>query len=526
MGLPYSLFKQRHPNYDSHYWKKCRALYAGGKKLLGDKKLLEELLPAHSDEEEELYEERKRRAYYIPYAGEIIDAIVASLTDDPISFTSEPQSNDEFYTRFYKNVTDSHEPKPFEVYLKEQMQTALICKTAWTMVDFPKMEMEAKTRGEQEESGALDAYLCQLTPESVVDWEEDDDGCIEWVLIRDVKARRSSLSESRNVVRETFRHITEDSWAVYEIAYDKSSPPGDDDLVTLVDSGVNSFGRVPIARLDLSDGLWAMGKIESIAVAHFNKRNALSWAEYCSLFPVPVAYLGPSDPLNPLSDDESRAASQKHGPGYLRVMADKDRMEYFGPDSSPFSIASADLDKLRDEMHRVLYQMALSVDNSGAALQRSAESKAIDRATAAVVLGALGGYLRRHAEAIMSLVAEGRHDAEQWAAHGMESFDDTTLGQQLNEALMLETIQLPSATFQAKYKYALAKKLLGADATDQELVNIKKELESNITQERVDEQAQMMIDERAAKAAGKVIGGQDNISNVAKAAGKVEDNTK
>jgi hypothetical protein len=82
-SLPYEQFQTRHDSYDADYWQRLRAFYAGGKKLFSNERLMAEIFPKHRDELEQIYEERKKRAHYVPYAGEIIDHIVAALCAQP-----------------------------------------------------------------------------------------------------------------------------------------------------------------------------------------------------------------------------------------------------------------------------------------------------------------------------------------------------------------------------------------------------------------------------------------------------------
>lgn len=485
--VPYkTLAEAQHPDYDAAYWRRCQALYAGGRKLLADAEVMAEVFPKHLKEEPDTYKERCKRAYYIPYPGEILDAITAALTAQEVTLTCEPESPDEFYLDFQEDCSRPGGARmSFNQLLRQQVQTALVKRTAWTLIDLPQAPPEGYQSLEaQQAAGGLDAYACPIDPEMVRDWEEDDAGDLVWALVKHSSRRRSGLVGNRDNVREVYTYYTRTGWARYVVEYDKDTPPADDAPIACEDSGDHSFKRVPLDRLTLPEGLWAMGKIESLAVAHLNKRNALSWAELKSLFPVPVAYLGPADPLSPVTDSDDRATAQVHGPGHMRVMGKDDRMEFFGPPTEAFSMAKEDLDGLRDEMHRVLHHMALSVDNSGAALQRSAESKSIDQAAAAVVLRALGYYVREHAIRVMQAVSNGRGDEGlNWAAQGMEKFDDATVGDLVAEAVNLEAVSIPSATFQVLHKFALAKRILGTNATDEELAMVKDELEGSITQE-------------------------------------------
>jgi hypothetical protein len=522
--LPYKTFQQRNPEYDCEYWSICRALYAGGKRLLANRALMKVVFPQHAGELAEVYEERVKRAFYIPYAGEIIDAIVAELTSKPLTMSPdnaeepektesekdptiklavEPSKVDPFFEDFFKNVSEpGGKPETLNQLLKSQILTALTCGRAWTLTDLPAAPTDGySSLAEQEANDGLRAYAASLDPECVIDWEYEKNGALSFILVHDKVATRADLEDDRDTITERFRYWTKTDWAVYEITYSKKpnvkrtkdvlirpNGPNPEDRVKLVRKGTHSAGRVPVIELKLPEGLWAMAKIEAIARSHFNQRSALSWAQLRALFPTPVAYLqNEPNPLNEISQDEGRAL-QPHGVGYMRVMSEKDRLEWFSPDTAPFQVAQEDLSTLRDEMHRVLHHMALSVDNSGAALQRSAESKSIDQAATSVILRALGQLVREHAEDIYETIEALRAEQEsaEWRAAGMEDFEDTSLTQLIADAMTLESVMIPSATFQKLRKLKLAKRILGADCTPEVEKSIQAELDAGVTQDVFD----------------------------------------
>jgi hypothetical protein len=471
---------------------------------------------------EEVYQERLKRAFYIPYPGSIIDALIAQLISKPLTFELEETTSSAadggvegveevekdlppYYRDLVKNCSKvGGKKQSLNQLARDQISTALKCQTAWALVDMPKAPVGGyPNRAEQEKAGGLNAYICQLDPECVIDWEEREDGELSWVLIQDLIVKRESIDQERNMITLRWRYYRETDWAIYEITYDKKKKPNgptDTDEVKLVDQGNHSFQRVPVRRMKLPEGLWAMGKLEAMARAHLNQRNALSWGQLKALFPVPVLYVQNPDPKAPVSEDAGRVA-QQHGQGFLRVFAENDRLEYFSPDVAPYTVAGQDLNVLRDEMHRVLHSMAQSVDNSGAALQRSGESKAIDQASASIILRALGTYVREHLEDLLLTISTGRKDNYRFAANGMDSFDDVTLSQLVTDAVGLASVGIESATFNALWKYKIAKLALGADVTEDDLSEIKKELESNVTQDQFAAEAEAKLLQHEANAA-------------------------
>lgn len=517
-AVKYKILKTRHSEYMAEFWSRCRALYAGGPKLLENDKVLTLVMPTHGSEDVLIYKERKKRAFYIPYPGSIVDKIVSELMAKPINFQLEDTTDDtddggtagssdlteeqkqdlpSFYEELIKSCGKPGGQKTsLSQFAREQIFTALQCQTAWALVDMPKKPEEGYVNAlEQQKAKALDAYICPIDPECVVDWEERDDGELEFVIIQDIIAKRTGIEGNRNVVTMRWRYYTDSAWAVYEYQYDvtkKPNGPTDNEDIPLKDSGTHSFQRVPVRRMKLPDGLWAMGKLEAMARAHMNQRNALSWGQLKALFPVPVLYMEGPNPNNPITEDAGRV-NQKHGPGFMRVLAEKDKLEYFSPDTAPYQIAADDLNTIRDEMYRTLHSMAMSVDNSAAAAGRSADSKAIDQAAGAVILKALGGYVREHLEELLNLIATGRKENLRFAAKGMDNFDDVTLSQIVLDAIGLATVSIPSAHFQKKFKLKIAKLAMGSDATEEDLDIITSELEENVTAEEFEMETEAKV---------------------------------
>lgn len=487
-GLPYKTFKVTHPEYDSHYWARCRALYAGGHRLKCNQRVFEELFPKHNAEAEHIYEERKARAFYLNYAGSVIDLIVAGLFEEQPSMEGTPEP-DKWYGDWFADVSrPGGKVVSFTDLLKSQVLTALQLKRAWTLVELPQVpESEPQSLADQEQAGALDCYACAIEPECVRDWEMDEDGRLAWVLLAFQRQKRADLTAGRDTVEEEFVYYSPTNFARYAISYPCDKPPRDTDEVPLVAEGPHSFGRVPVATLELTDGMWAMSKLEGIAAAHLNTVCALNWATIKSLFPTPTAFLAPVEVGNEITENTKRATTQARSPAHIVTLGKDDRVEFVGPSPEPFAQAGAQLDRLRDEMYRVVHSMAASVDNSGAALQRSGKSKQMDQTHTTTVLKWLGEAIAKHAVEVVKLVGAGRGDPEiDWVVHGMEEFGKVDLEHLLDEATAVETLSINSPTFQTAYKFKVAKEVLGDDADGATLDKIKDELESNNPPEMYD----------------------------------------
>jgi hypothetical protein len=296
---------------------------------------------------------------------------------------------------------------------------------------------------------------------------------------------RTSPFSSRNQITEEYWLYTKQEWAKWTITYPIDQKPKGEDELTFVEAGYHSFGCVPLVPLEVPEGLWVMSKLESMAREHFTKRCALSWSEYKTLLPTLYEFLDPGayPTLIGPGGEEDRAVNQaRHTSAVQERQAGRDkgdRVEWVAPSHLPFAHALDSCNNIRDEMHRVVHQLALSSDTKGKALIRSGESKKVDAAALCIVLEAFGEIGRRFAETVMGFVSQGRGDTNMiWTATGMDDFDSSTASEILGEESVMDTsVIIPSSTFKAIRKFNAAKKLLGDWANEEDLSKIKTEIE-------------------------------------------------
>ena len=479
---------RKHPRYTPEKWLDYDLLYKGGDALLQNRAAMHRIFPMHGAEDASVYEERLKRACYIPYAGAILDFLCASLVAEPAALTAEPKAP-AFFDEFQHSVDGR--VMSLNDLLKQQVLTALICKCAWTLVDLPPRDDGAviESEADEEDVGQLRAFAFPVEPECVYDWDESPSGDLEWVLICLKSQHRKSLSDDRSSITERYTWYSRDAWERYEVTYKIGQEPQPMQDIPLAASGPHSFGRVPLSRLEVSDGLWAMSKLAPLARTHLNKRSATDWSMFRHLFPILAAYLGPE--IGPggeipaeKAQDPARATNQVYGIGRIVQFGDKDRLQYESPDTGIYDAALRDLTDLRDEIHRVVHQMALAANNSAAALGRSGESKAQDKASADVILVALGELARAHAIEVAELAAAGRMDPPmEWTAHGMQDFDGEDLKNAVDEAALIDKLSIPSFTWKRLRTFHNAKKTLRGIANPEQLEEIRAELEKSITEE-------------------------------------------
>lgn len=476
MAVTYAQLRATHPTYDAARTREYRALAAGGHTLLRDDALMARVFPQHAGEPPWVYAQRRARAIYVPYAGEILGDLVALLGADPLVVTAKP-ALDPWYAGFVADV--DRQRSSLTTFAQNAVRTALTERVAWTLVDLPLAAPEPlPSLADQERAGGLRAYLVALETDAVLDWEEDEEGKLTWACVRSVRATRTGPGDDRSDVLERFTVYYPDRWERYEVTYKAEKPPQPQRRVPLVAAGAHSFGAVPLVRLTMPAGLWALDKLAPLARAHLNLCSAIDWSQNKHLFPMMMAFLTPSDPASPDEVNGSRATEQTYGTGYINTFASSDRVEYVTPDTGVYEHAMRRCDSIRDEQHRVTHAMALAVDNSAGAMGRSGDSKEEDRMSRWVVAREIGRIAREAVVEMMHLVAAGRGDAlDELHVCGLEEFD---AGEDVSEALaegtLLASLNMPSPTFRTVMLRSVAVRIARKAATPEELDTIRAEL--------------------------------------------------
>lgn len=494
--IEYGALNQRHPGRDCAYLNRLWAFYSGGQVLLGNQELLRQVFPRHRREVESVYQERINRAFYIGIAGEIVDFLTATLMSDPVRVGQETEGENElklaaWYEKWVKNVAPKSAPvMELTEFLRECVLNLMVTRESWVRVDLPK-PAEYASRADQEKAGALDAWLVQVPTQCVLDWEDDDSGGLKWVIVHSRETPRAGLAQGRDKIIERWFYYDRERLAEYEISYKKDDTPRENTKVSRVGDTPHRFGTVPLIRKTVPDGLWAMDTLEGMQREHFNKRNALSWGEFQSLLPELYEFIAPDDAppgvvIGSAREDEDKAKSDPRGQGYIQTRHKDSKAEWVGPPVEPFSEARSSCQELRDEMHRVLHLMALSVTSTASMLGRSAASKAQDQSSTAIVARELGRHLREHAVAILEMVSRARGDTgmrDTWKAQGADQFVVTSVDDVIDRATKVETITIKSPTFHRLHQAGVAETLLADRATPKVMKTIEGELEENVTAE-------------------------------------------
>jgi hypothetical protein len=283
------------------------------------------------------------------------------------------------------------------------------------------------------------------------------------------------------------------AWELFRTApYKPNQPPKDEDDVPRAGGGETTFRQIPVIELTIPAGLWVGNKLGVLAREHFQRRSALNAAENKSLFAVPYVKLGPeiTAPGAAMPSEVQQNPNRGRDPrgefnrkGYVVIGKDDD-IGFAEPVGAAYELVDKQLEKLVDEMFRVVHQMASSVSATKQALARAAASKAEDRHATEIVLAAYGALVRDAAKRIYDCLAAARGENVVWTAHGLDKYELEDRDGILKEALSLDAIAIPSATFHKTYKTKIALALVGNCPPETQDV-IREEIERGVDQQGV-----------------------------------------
>jgi hypothetical protein len=249
--LPFSAISTKHDDWDGPYLARLRAFYRGGKALLHDADVMSEIFPKHRKEKDSVYAERKKCAIYVPLAGMVLNYIKASLTEEhlvvdmtPPEGSSEAPPTPPWYQEWFKDVSPpGGKTIAIHDFVGAAILEGLICRTAWVRVDLPKPG-EFVNLADQEKAGNLNAYAVLHPAETVIDWEEDESGELQYVVTHCQVSKRASLLTGRASITEKFSVYTATEWAIYELTHERAKEPTKETQVPRTSWGSHSFGRV------------------------------------------------------------------------------------------------------------------------------------------------------------------------------------------------------------------------------------------------------------------------------------------
>jgi len=436
---------QEHPEYSANrgVWKKYSDLYAGGEQF---RKRAAEYLVRRNKEPNEVYVERLNRVFYENYVGSIIDWFAATLmTREPIiQFDGSNDRGIAFFSSLVRNC--DLKGTPLAEFFRRRLAEMLVYGKTYIALDFPRMPGVIRTRAEEDELGKSRAYLTEYSAQELINWSLDDAGQFEWVVLRTSHLSQSVAGDGEWKVESRWLYYDKEIYRVYRTDKDFQNNGVKPVLVDEGRHGLAAQHRVPLFVMQVSDGLWLMNKAALLQLEHFNKSNALSWALTMGLFATPVVY-------------SDREWSQIVGESYYIQLGPGDRFGWAEPEGHVYQIAADNLERLKDEIYRVCYQMNQAAGSQVATVQ-SGVSKQRDFGVTQEILKAYGDLVKESIRQVLEAINLARQDGLTLDILGLDEFDIGDFSSELDDAKKLLELGIESATFKKQLFKRVALKYL------------------------------------------------------------------
>ena len=445
-GLTQAAFVQReHPDYTSRkrVLKMYRDLYSGGQRM---KDTASEYLRPRFREPNDVYLERMWKVFYENYIGSIVDWYGATIfrREPVMTFSGVNEPGKAFFSKFVDDC--DRKGTSLTDFLRGRFVDALVGGTSYILVDFPKVDLPAETRGAEDQSGRSRAYLVGYGADDLINWRHDAEGNFDWVVLRTTTTESNDAQDGDWKQVTTYVYYDKQTYRVYK---QSGSSYGGGGAVEQIDSGYHGLAkqnRVPLFRMNIPEGLWLLNKAGSLQLEHFEKANALAWSLTMGLFAMPVIYT-------------DREWKQIIGESYFIQLAPGDKFGWTEPEGRVYRIAGENLTRLREEIYRVCYLGQQGGSLSGNSAQ-SAASKERDFVTTQEVLRTYGDVVKDLTRRVLNAVGDAREDELNIAVSGLDEFDIGDFSTELDDATRLLGIGIKSPTLTSQVYKKLALKYL------------------------------------------------------------------
>ena len=431
---------REHPEYVARkaMWRQYHDLYAGGERFRLN---ASEHLVRRNKEPGDVYQERLGRVFYENYIGSIVDWYAATLMRrEPMMLF---EGEDEKAKSFFGILAHDCDLKGTSLseFFRRQFVQMLVYGCSYTVVDFPRSHGAALTRAEEDASGRSRAYLVDYSAEEVINWSYDQEGGLEWVVIRTSCLQQSKVTDARWEKETRWVYYDRERFQIFR----KAGEGGGIELVDEGRHGLAGLQRVPVFSMRVTDGLWLMNKAALLQLEHFNKSNALSWALTMGLFATPVVY-------------SDREWNQIVGESYYIQLGKDDRFGWTEPEGKVYQIAADNLVRLKDEIYRVCYLMSQAGGSPD--YRQSGLSKQRDFSITNEVLRAYGDAVKETLQQVLWAIAAARQDGVSIGVSGLDEFDIEDFSNELDDAKKLLELGIGSETLKRQVFKKLAFKYL------------------------------------------------------------------
>jgi hypothetical protein len=405
---------KQHPDYAVFVraWEEIDLLYKDGAALKAN---ASKFLKKKGRERQDVYAARLARFTSLPILGTALGWYESAMfaNDPQVSILKDGSTvqDDPYYTEFLGDCDGAH--KRFVDFGRDVFQSMLLFRSSYVLVDRNPVDEDFPSLAAQQAAGALDVHLVRYDPSQVINWETDDQGNLEWVLIATTDCEREFPGITK--VYDRWYYFDRTQCAVYEALRKDSNAKTEN--ASLVQGyprahALSAKNRVPVRCIALPDGLWLGNRSYLPACTHLDLVNALDWGIFNGC--LPTLYI----------KGEYKDSVDRSEIGFIGLDTDGE-IGYVEPSGKTFELAMKQIDTTREELYRQCYLQALARSTKATAAAQSGFSKEMDMAPGKDVLNGLGDCLRTGLTGVLMDVADARNEENlSFVVKGLEFTDN------------------------------------------------------------------------------------------------------
>ena len=231
------LIKRRHPEYEGReaHWDFLESCYEGGRDWFR-----ENIFKFWKEGENE-YSDRVERAYRFNHSREVVDLVNKYLFRPPIHrrVGDAPDSVQRFWRKSTKNGMD------IDAFVRQVARRSSIFGRIYIVVD-NNAAVAPRSKAEEKEQD-IRAYAYIVKPQDALDMSFDEDGKLNWILIRERFRRDEDPFDEATDVEFRYRLWTKNAWYLFE---ERERGDSRTKTVEQVASGEHGLGEVPVIPTD------------------------------------------------------------------------------------------------------------------------------------------------------------------------------------------------------------------------------------------------------------------------------------
>lgn len=312
------------------------ALYAGGKRF---DKFKPEFLIHREAETLGLanIDSRLKRAQYVNRAAGLIDGVVSKATVGSPKIVGDDERWEEL------NKNSDGQGTPFSSLVRVLLSDMLVAR--WPYIEARSVDSEPYT-------------LWRRDPETVLDFENNDDGSLNWIKTQAILQDRSSQYAAPDRQKVVITYYTESDTVSY-VVYKKDDVWQTEDGRTINDDTMiqpeddlsiygHDFGQVPIFRGNATKTHWLMDRISEALKAIYNTEVDLAFSLSQCAYAQLIFELDNPKNANSITRSEAGAWVVQRG----------DKASYLAPPNTAFDGLFKNLERLTASLTESLNMMA------------------------------------------------------------------------------------------------------------------------------------------------------------------------